>query len=69
MFGGTYDFLSDPRRGLYSYAALETRLRENPYLPDGVVDRSSPVIRLAPLTEEDLYLLLENLLRGPGWWR
>ena len=31
VFGGTPDFLFDPRRGLYSYQALQSRLAENTF--------------------------------------
>jgi hypothetical protein len=61
VMGGTPDFLLDTRRGLYSYAALESRLAENPYAVGGLVDYSGPVLRLANLTPEDFYILLANL--------
>lgn len=61
LLGGTPDFLIDTRRGLYSYAALQTRLAENSFAVDGRVDRSGPVISLANLTPEDLYVLLLKL--------
>jgi hypothetical protein len=61
LFGGTPDFLLDTRRGLYSYQALQGRLAQNAYATDGLVDRSGPVLNLASLTPEDLYVLLRNL--------
>lgn len=61
LFGGTPDFLLDPRRGLSSYAALQSRLAENSYARDGLVDYSGPVLRLANLTPEDFYVLLGKL--------
>ncbi|OJU31835.1 MAG: hypothetical protein BGN89_08380 [Alphaproteobacteria bacterium 64-6] len=61
--GGTPEFLMDTRRGLYSYAALQSRLAENPFSGDGRVDFSGPVLRLANLTPEDLHVLLENVRR------
>jgi hypothetical protein len=61
IFCGTPDFLMDTRRGLYSYAALQTRLAENTYARDGVVDYTGPVVRLASLTPEDFYVLLTKL--------
>ena len=63
LYGGTPEFLTDTRRGLYSYEALQTRLSENKFAVDGVVDFSGPVIRLANLTPEDMYILLTNLRR------
>jgi len=61
LMGGTPEFLTDTRRGLYSYAALQTRLAENAFTSEGVVDHSGPVVRLSSLTQEDMYVLLMNL--------
>ena len=63
MLGGTPEFLMDTRRGLYSYEALQSRLAENTFARDGWVDLSGPVIRLANLTPEDLFVLLSNIRR------
>ena len=63
MLGGTPEFLMDTRRGLYSYEALQSRLAENTFARDGWVDLSGPVIRLANLTPEDLFVLLFNIRR------
>lgn len=61
VLGGTPDFLMDTRRGLYSYAALQSRLAENTFAKAGMVDYSGPVLRLASLTPEDFYVLLSKL--------
>lgn len=59
---GTPDFLMDSRRGLYSYDALQTRLAENTFAKAaGVQDFSGPVIRLANLKPEDIFVLLKNI--------
>ena len=63
MLGGTPEFLMDTRRGLYCYEALQSRLAENTFARDGLVDMSGPVIRLANLTPEDMYVLLANIRR------
>ena len=63
LMGGTPEFLMDTRRGLYSYEALQSRLAENTFARDGLVDLSGPVIRLSNLTPEDLFVLLTNLRR------
>lgn len=60
-FGGTPEFLMDPRRGLYSYPALHSRLSENAFASNGLVDLSGPVLRLQSLTPEELMILLQNL--------
>lgn len=61
LFAGTPEFLTDTRRGLYSYAALESRLAENAFARGGLVDMSGPVVRLSALTPEELLVLLANL--------
>lgn len=61
LFGGTPEFVTDTRRGLYSYAALQSRLAENTFAADGLVDYSGPVVRLANLTPEDMFVLLHKL--------
>lgn len=61
VLGGTPEFLLDTRRGLYSYAALQSRLAENTFAKAGMVDYSGPVLRLASLTPEDFYVLLWKL--------
>ena len=63
ILGGTPEFLMDTRRGLYSYEALQSRLAENTFARDGLVDLSGPVIRLANLTPEDMFILLTNIRR------
>ncbi len=63
VLGGTPEFLMDTRRGLYSYEALQSRLAENTFARDGLVDLSGPVIRLANLTPEDIFVLLTNIRR------
>ena len=62
VLGGTPEFLLDPRRGLYSYEALQSRLAENSFAQRaGVIDYSSPALHLASLTPEELYILLKNI--------
>jgi BREX system ATP-binding protein BrxC/D len=61
LLGGTPEFLMDTRKGLFSYDALRTRLEENRFSAGGFQDLSGPVLHLASLSKEELYLLLENL--------
>jgi len=61
ILAGTDECVEDQRRGLYSYEALRTRLSENKFAGEGVVDFSGPVIRLQNLTPEDLFVLLQNI--------
>ncbi|MEO5371766.1 MAG: ATP-binding protein [Magnetococcus sp. DMHC-1] len=61
VLGGTPEFLMDSRRGLYSYVAMQSRLAENQYMQDGLIDMSGPVLRLAALTPEEILVLLEKI--------
>ena len=62
IFGGTPDFLEDPRKGLFSYEALRSRLAANNFARKaGVNDLSGPVMHLDNLTPEELYILLCNI--------
>ena len=61
LMGGTPEFLMNTRRGLYSYEALQSRLAENTFAREGLIDLSGPVVRLASLTPEDLFVLLVNV--------
>src|ERR1035437_3605353 len=61
LMAGTDECLEDKRRGLYSYEALRSRLMENRFAADGIVDFSGPVVRLKNLTPEDLVVLLRNI--------
>lgn len=58
ILGGTPEFLMDVRRGLYSYAALQSRLAENAFAKNGFVDYNHPVLRLSSLSQEELLVLL-----------
>jgi hypothetical protein len=61
LLGGTPEFLSDTRRGLYSYEALQSRLAENTFARSGLKDFQGPVLRLASLTPEELFVLLQKI--------
>jgi hypothetical protein len=61
LLGGTPEFLTDTRRGLYSYPALQSRITINSFAVNGLVDYSGPVLRLTNLSPEDLYVLLCNI--------
>ncbi|MBP1763151.1 MAG: ATP-binding protein [Firmicutes bacterium] len=61
ILGGTPEFLMDMRRGLYSYAALQSRLAENTFAKNGLVDYSHPVLKLSSLSQEEFLVLLGKL--------
>ena len=53
--------LEDKRRGIYSYEALRSRLAEGRFSKPGARDMLAPVIRLEPLTAEEMLVLCEKL--------
>lgn len=61
LFSGTPDLLMDTRRGLYSYDALRSRLAENSFAVGGLTDYTGPILQLANLTPEDMWVLLHKL--------
>ena len=58
---GTPQCIEDPRRGVYSYEALRSRLSAGKFGGEAYRDMLSPVIRLEPLTYEELLVLTEKL--------
>jgi hypothetical protein len=60
-FAGTSDFLENERRGLFSYQALKSRLETNKFESQAVRDFAQPVIRLMPLSHNEIFVLLQKL--------
>ena len=60
ILGGTPQCMEDPRRGVYSYEALRSRLADGHFSGEHK-DLLSPVIRLLPLTNEEMLILIEKL--------
>lgn len=58
---GTTDVLEDPKKGFYSYDALKTRLQVNKFETAELRDYAQPVIRLMPLSHDEIFILLKNL--------
>lgn len=61
VMSGTPQTLEDTRRGIYSYEALRSRLAEGKFSKDGMTDLLAPVIRLRPLSNEEMLVLVEKL--------
>ena len=61
IMGGTPQSIEDRRRGVYSYEALRSRLAQGRFASEGLSDMLAPVIRLNPLTYEELLVLIEKL--------
>ena len=62
IVGGTPQFLEDPRRGLYSYEALRSRLCDARVMQDGNYrNLMGPVIRLRRMSDNELLALCTRL--------
>lgn len=57
---GTPQCIEDTRRGVYSYEALRSRLAEGRFGGE-ISDMLAPVIKLSPLTYEEMLVLIEKL--------
>jgi ABC-type dipeptide/oligopeptide/nickel transport system ATPase component len=58
---GTPQAIEDRRRGVYSYEALRSRLATGKFVQNGARDMYAPVIKLQPLTAEEMLVLTEKL--------
>ena len=58
---GTPQAVEDRRRGVYSYEALRSRLASGKFAQESARDMYAPVIRLEPLTAEEMLVLTEKL--------
>lgn len=61
IMGGTPTSIEDRRRGVFSYEALRSRLTQGRFACEGMRDMLAPIIRLQPLTYEELLVLIEKL--------
>lgn len=61
IMSGTPQCVEDTRRGIYSYEALRSRLAEGRFSGGDMRDMLAPVIRLEPLTYEEMLVLVEKL--------
>ncbi|MCD8011276.1 MAG: ATP-binding protein [Lachnospiraceae bacterium] len=61
ILSGTPQCIEDTRRGVYSYEALRSRLTEGRFSREDTRDLLAPIIRLSPLTNEEMLILVEKL--------
>lgn len=61
IMSGTVQCIEDTRRGVFSYEALKSRLEEGRFGRDDIKDVLAPVIKLSPLTYEEMLVLIEKL--------
>lgn len=58
---GTPKTVMDQRRGVFSYEALRSRLTQGRFAEEGRRDMAAPIIRLDPLTAEEMTVLVGKL--------
>lgn len=58
---GTPTSVEDTRRGVFSYEALKSRLEDSRFANENVRDLMAPIIRLKPLTIEEMFVLMDRL--------
>lgn len=63
IMGGTPTSIEDRRRGVFSYEALRSRLAQGRFAREDLKDVLAPIIRLQPLTYEELLVLIEKLMQ------
>ena len=63
IMGGTPTSIEDRRRGVFSYEALRSRLAQGRFAREDLKDMLAPLIRLQPLTYEELLVLIEKLMQ------
>ena len=63
IMGGTPTSIEDRRRGVFSYEALRSRLTQGRFARENLKDMLAPIIRLQPLTYEELLVLIEKLMQ------
>ena len=63
ILGGTPTSIEDRRRGVFSYEALRSRLAQGRFAREDLKDMLAPIIRLQPLTYEELLVLIEKLMQ------
>lgn len=61
VMSGTPQCIEDRHRGIYSYEALRSRLQEGKFSREGMRDMLGPVLRLEPLTNEEMLVLAGKL--------
>ena len=63
LMGGTPQCVEDKYKGIFSYEALRSRLAEGHFATAETKDLTAPIIRLQMLSQEEMYILVEKLLK------
>ena len=51
----------DKKRGVFSYEAMRSRLSTGVYQDPSIINMMTPIIKVIPLTKEEMFVLLEKL--------
>ena len=61
IIGGIPLSIYDKQRGVFSYEAMRSRLSTGVYQDESIINIMNPIIKVIPLTKEEMYVLLEKL--------
>ena len=61
IMGGTPQSIENLDRGLFSHEALKSRLESGRYGANNMINLMTPIIRIIPLSKEEIIVLLEKL--------
>lgn len=61
IMGGIPKSIYDKKRGLFSYEAMQSRLSTGSYQDPSIINMMTPIIKVLPLTKEEMYVLLEKI--------
>jgi len=61
IMGGVPMSIYDKKRGVFSYEAMRSRLSTGVYQDPSIINMMTPIIKVLPLTKEEMYVLLEKL--------
>lgn len=61
IMGGIPQSIYDKKKGIFSYEAMKSRLSTGFYQDSSIINMMTPIIKVMPLTKEEMYVLLEKL--------
>lgn len=61
IMSGIPKSIYDKKKGIFSYEAMRSRLSTGSYQDPSIVNMMTPIIKVLPLTREEMYVLLEKL--------
>lgn len=61
IMSGIPKSIYDKKKGIFSYEAMRSRLSTGSYQDPSIINMMTPIIKVLPLTREEMYVLLEKL--------